>query len=207
MRWTRTSAEHRALFLQVYRSAAERLRELAQGMPPGGWAVIMDADETVLDNSEYQLALARTGTRFSDSTWNAWVRRSAAPALPGATAFVDEVRRLGGRVVIVTNRDEPVCAETRANLIAVGIAAAAVLCHGEGPSDKNPRFQAVARGTAAPGLPPLRVLMWVGDNIRDFPGLTQAARTAPAEALAEFGRAWFMLPNPMYGSWESNPEG
>jgi predicted secreted acid phosphatase len=129
----------------------------------------------------------------------------AAPALPGAAAFVAEVRRLGGHVVIVTNRDVAVCDATRANLSSIGINAAAVLCQPPGPSDKNPRFEAVARGGAADGLPPLRVVMYIGDNVRDFPGLTQAIRTAPASAFDEFGRSWFLLPNPMYGSWESNP--
>lgn len=205
VRWTRASAEHRALFLQVYRAATERLPSLITGQSPGTWAVVMDGDETVLDNSDYQLSLARAGARFNDSTWNAWVRRMAAPALPGAVAFVAEVRRLGGHVVIVTNRDEAVCDATRANLSSIGINAAAVLCQPPGTSDKNPRFESVARGGAATGLPPLRIVMYIGDNVRDFPGITQAIRTAPASAFDEFGRSWFLLPNPMYGSWESNP--
>ncbi|MFI5257962.1 MAG: HAD family acid phosphatase [Gemmatimonadales bacterium] len=55
-------------------------------------------------------------------------------------------------------------------------------------------------------MPPLRVLMWVGDNIQDFPALTQAAmRSAPASAFDEFGERFVVLPNPMYGSWEGNP--
>jgi predicted secreted acid phosphatase len=89
-------------------------------------------------------------------------------------------------------------------LSAVGIAADLVLCHSPSESDKNPRFQRIQRGTAAPGMPALTIVEWLGDNIQDFPMLTQQARHDPA-ALAEFGERYFLLPNPMYGSWERNP--
>jgi 5'-nucleotidase (lipoprotein e(P4) family) len=166
--------------------------------------VITDADETLIDNSTYQMERAALDSGFSNESWNAWGRRRAAAALPGAVEFTRHVRVLGGRVAVVTNRDESVCDDTRANLTAVGITYDLVLCQPAGASsDKNPRFAAVAQGGAAPGVPALRVLMWLGDNIRDFPALGQAARDS-ADALAPFGRTYFLLPNPMYGSWEQN---
>ena len=113
--------------------------ELSRNLPARSWGVILDADETVLDNSEYQL----------------------------------------------------------------GIEADLVLCQPPGESDKNPRFQRVERGTAAPGVGPLTVVAWFGDNILDFPGMTQAVRN-DSRALAEFGNRYFILPNPMYGSWTQN---
>ena len=205
IRWTRSSAEHRAIFLQTYRLATEELERRAAGRAEGSWAVILDADETVLDNAQYQQERARAGLPYSDESWNAWVRREAATPLPGAAAFVARVRALGGRAVIVTNRDASVCDETRANLRALGVVVDAVLCREPGPSDKNPRFEAVRRGVAPSPLPPLAVVMWVGDNVGDFPGQSQAIRTGAADAFAEFGRSWIVLPNPMYGSWERNP--
>lgn len=205
IRWTRSSAEHRAIFVQTYRLATDELERRAQGRASGTWAVILDADETVLDNAQYQQERARAGLPYSEESWNAWVRREAATALPGAAEFVARVRALGGRAVIVTNRDASVCDATRANLRALAIATDAVLCREPGPSDKNPRFRAVQAGTAPSPLPPLAVVMWVGDNIGDFPGQTQAIRAQPASAFAEFGRTWIVLPNPMYGSWERNP--
>jgi 5'-nucleotidase (lipoprotein e(P4) family) len=203
--WYRNSAEQRALYLQAYRGAGDALRELARGKAAGTWAVILDADETVLDNSTYQKERWQADSAFSEPSWNAWVRRIAAPALPGAAAFIRGAREMGGRVVIVTNRDEAVCEETRENLRRLAIAVDAVLCKPAGPSDKNPRFAAVSRGTTGTGLPALEVLMWVGDNIQDFPGQTQAVRTAGDDAFARFGRSFVVLPNPMYGSWERNP--
>ena len=73
-----------------------------------------------------------------------------------------------------------------------------------GPGDKNPRFEAVAHGTTGAGLPPLEVVAFLGDNILDFPGLSQALRKQDDAAFAEFGRRFFLLPNAMYGSWERN---
>lgn len=205
VQWVRASAEHRALFLELYAFAGERLSQLAAGRPAGSWAVIMDADETILDNSPYQQELARSGTPFSNATWNAWVRREAATALPGAAAFIKQVEAAGGRVAVVTNRDNAVCPETRENFRRLGITVAVVLCQPTGTAgDKNPRFRAVADGTAAPGLPPLAVVMWVGDNIRDFPDMTQDVRFSAEPALGEFGRSYILLPNPMYGSWSGN---
>lgn len=205
--WVRNSAEHRAVFLQTYRAASERARELARGREAGTWAVILDADETVLDNSTYQMRLARRGEAFSNETWNAWVREEAAAAQPGAARFIELVRGLGGRVAIVTNRDEPVCDATRRNLAALVIEVDVVLCQAEGEQGKEGRFAAVREGTTPAGLPPLDVVMWVGDNIHDFPGLDQRVREGPPGPYEPFGRRWFVLPNPMYGSWERNPAG
>ncbi|HET7321435.1 MAG TPA: HAD family acid phosphatase [Longimicrobiaceae bacterium] len=205
LRWFRASAEAHAAYLQAYRGASEHVRAIAPSLAGSDWGVILDADETVLDNSAYELRRARAGLGYSEESWNAWVREQAAPALPGAVAFTQLVKELGGRVVIVTNRAAAVCPETRANLLRDSIPAAVVLCAREGSSDKNPRFQAVQQGSV-PGIPALKVVMWVGDNIQDFPGLTQAEmRSAPASAFAEFGRSWWILPNPLYGSWEKNP--
>ena len=201
VRWVRRSAERDALALQTYRAAEGRLRETADTLGSAR-AVVMDADETLLDNSLYQQERAEAGLGYTPESWNAWVRREATPAVPGAAAFTDAVRALGGRVVVVTNRDDAVCPETRANLAAVGVVAAAVLCR-TAEGDKNARFEAVRRG-GAEGLPALDVVMWVGDNIQDFPGLSQDVRGAVAEE--PFGSRYWVLPNPMYGSWVENAE-
>ena len=205
VRWYRGSAEARGIYLQTYRAAGERLRQMrreAERAAP--WAVVMDADETVLDNSLYEQRIAQEGRSFSEESFLAWIREEAATALPGAVEFTQLVHELGGRVVIVTNRAEEVCPETRENLRKVGVAFEAVLCQTE-TSDKNPRFQRVRSGQL-PGLPALEPVMFFGDNIQDFPGLTQARqRTAAPEAYAHFGLDWWLLPNPMYGSWTGNP--
>jgi 5'-nucleotidase (lipoprotein e(P4) family) len=165
----------------------------------------MDADETVLDNSDYQVRRARAGLGYTRESWNDWVREEAALLLPGAGRFVGEVRALGGLVFIVTNREDAVCRPTADNLAALGIRAAAVLCRAPGEEGKEGRFRAVEAGRAAPGVGPVIVLAWIGDNIRDFPGMAQEMRREDASSFDRFGTRYFIVPNPMYGSWESNP--
>jgi 5'-nucleotidase (lipoprotein e(P4) family) len=201
VKWVRQSAEYRALTREVYAMAGERLSELVGALPAQSWAVILDADETVLDNSEYQRRLAVANAPFDAKSWSAWVNERAAPAVPGALAFTKLVRSLGGRVAIVTNRSMAECDATRENLRGVEIEADVVLCQPAGEADKNPRFRRVQDGGAAPGLPALTVVEWVGDNIQDFPSLTQSVR-ADSAVLSQFGKRYFVLPNPMYGSWE-----
>jgi 5'-nucleotidase (lipoprotein e(P4) family) len=204
VKWVRSAAEYPAIALQVYRTATTQVLAQARDQARGRWAVILDADETVLDNSEHERRVSARGLGFHDTTWVPWVREGAAPAIPGAVAFIRAVQSAGGRVAIVTNRADSLCAVTRTNLEQVGVRADLVLCK-TGPSDKNPRFEMVARGTAPGSDGPLAVLAWVGDNILDFPGMSQQARQDQAQ-LQPFGTRWFILPNPMYGSWERNAE-
>jgi 5'-nucleotidase (lipoprotein e(P4) family) len=201
VKWVRGSAEYRALTREVYTMASDRLPELVRGLPAQSWAVILDADETVLDNSEYQRRLAVEHAPFDARSWTAWVNERAAAEVPGALAFTRRVHSLGGRVAIVTNRSMAECDATRENLRTLGVEADILLCQQPGEPDKNPRFQRLESGTAAPGIRALTVVEWLGDNIQDFPSLTQAVRT-DSVALAQFGKRYFVLPNPMYGSWE-----
>jgi 5'-nucleotidase (lipoprotein e(P4) family) len=203
LRWVRRSAEYRALAHQTYAAAIQHVRDTVSTLPEGPWGVIMDADETVMDNSDYQLRRAVLDSAYTVESWADWVNEAAADAVPGAQAFAREVHAMGGHLVIVTNRDDERCDPTRANLDRLGIAPDLVLCQLPGESEKNLRFQRVLQGTASPTLPALKVVAWIGDNIQDFPDLTQGIRGDPA-AYSPFGHLYFVLPNPMYGSWERN---
>jgi acid phosphatase len=204
LRWFRGSAEYRALALQTYALATSRVEAAAKGRTARSWAVILDADETVLDNSPFQKEQELSGRPYSEDAWQAWVRRREAAPIPGARAFLERVGALGGVVAIVTNRREAVCDDTRATFRDRRLPFDVMLCRPDGgASDKNPRFQAVSRGTAE--LPPLEVVAYVGDNILDFPGLDQEVRSGSDEGFAGFGTRFFLLPNPLYGSWEQNP--
>jgi 5'-nucleotidase (lipoprotein e(P4) family) len=205
LHWFRNAAEMRGIYLEVYHAAGEQLDRLAAQNAPQTWAVILDADETVIDNSTFQVELNAANAVYTEDAWKRWVYREAATALPGAVDFTRLAHRLGGRVVIVTNRDSSYCAPTRENLAKDSIEADLVLCRPTASGDKNPRFLSVINGTASPSLPALKVLMWVGDNIQDFPNLTQNLRDRNEIDYSQFGREYFLLPNPMYGSWERVP--
>ncbi len=202
--WFRNGAEMRAIYIEVYRAASEQLEKLATGVAPQTWAVILDADETVLDNSTEQKRSSDGHEVFSDSAWARWVHKEAAPALPGAVAFTRLVHQLGGKVVIVTNRSDAFCDATRRNLQRDSVDAEMVLCR-TASGDKNVRFSAVQNGTPPSTLRALKVLMWLGDNIQDFPNQTQSLRDRTDIDYSDFGRIYFVFPNPMYGSWERVP--
>ena len=217
--WVQTAAEYHALALQPYAAARTQLdaaladpswsadpEQLAAGgyeaLPP---AVILDVDETVLDNSAYQARLIRDGTSYNTESWNAWVREVAATAVPGALAFTRAADSLGVAVVYLTNRRNEVEEPTRRNLLALGFPIAtdfdAVLTRGdvsEG-SDKGPRRASVSATH--------RVLLNLGDNLGDFVSDDVPSPEAREQAMLDhadwWGERWFMLPNPQYGGWES----
>ena len=160
----------------------------ARSRQAGTWAVILDADETIISNATYQLDRARQGLGSSPESWNLWVRRREATPLPGASAFLTRVRALGGKIAVVTNRLQSECAATAAVLERYDLVYDALLCRPDGgPSDKNPRFEAVAAGRSSAGLLPLDVVAFVGDNVLDLPRLRQAIKDQGEPGLALFG--------------------
>src|SRR5690606_39125221 len=76
--WFQRSAEYPAITLQVYRQATNAVLAAARDLPAGTWAVILDADETIIDNSEHERRTLAAGVSFSDSSWVPWVRERAA---------------------------------------------------------------------------------------------------------------------------------
>ncbi|HEU5467699.1 MAG TPA: HAD family acid phosphatase [Steroidobacteraceae bacterium] len=233
--WVRNSSEFRAASEAIYRAAQDAL---ARGLADPSWsaepsqtgdfsalppAVVMDIDETVLDNSEPQAEMLLNGTCFDEfpKAWDDWIAKRRAPAVPGAAEFIRAARAATDgagrpvRVFFITNREcasragsDAACPQqddTLANLEALGLASPALaeelMLKGERPeweSEKLPRRQAVASSH--------RVILNVGDDLADFlPGVrraTVAEREQARCARAEYwGRRWFLVPNPMYGSW------
>ena len=216
--WTQTSVEYRATALQAYAlarmqldraladpswtAATEQVARPFEGLPP---AVILAADETVLDNAAYQARLIQDRATYNEENWAAWVNERKATAVPGAVAFTQYARDRGVAVFYVTNRNAPEEPATRDNLAALGFpldpARDTVLSRRERPewaSDKTTRREHVAKE--------FRVLLLVGDDLGDFlPSRgTVAERDARVAPYAEWwGTKWIALPNPMYGSWMS----
>lgn len=192
--WYRRSAERRALTAQAYRMATEKVEAKAATVS-GAWGVVLDIDETTLNNSLYQQERMDLGLGYSPASWIEWVNRKAATPLDGVVAFTQRVKALGGTVVFVSNRTASECGPTAMNLDAHGIPHDAMHCK-TNTSDKNPRFAAVAAT--------METLLYVGDNILDFPAASQDLRSGDASGFAQFGEDFVLIPNPMYGSWEKN---
>jgi 5'-nucleotidase (lipoprotein e(P4) family) len=203
----RSSAEYRALTIMIYRQALAAVTRSAADRPAGSWAVALDADDTVIDNTGFAREQELTGRKYEPEQWAEWVKRRARPPVPGAVAFLRAVHATGGKIAIVTNTVQELCDDTAANLQADDLVFDVMLCRSD-PREvrKESRWRRIAEGSAKPGLGPVEIVAWVGDNITDFPDLSQALRLQPEAAYAAFGERYFVLPNPVYGSWESNPQ-
>lgn len=223
--WLQQAPEARLATLAVFRNATEMLKKAiaapgsaaveqrgaaSAGLPP---AVVVDIDETMLDNSPFEAYLVREGAQFDEGSWARWLGLRRAAAVPGALDFARAVDKAGARIFYISNREcfagETPCrakADTMANMQALGFPRAdepdAFLLKGERPewrSDKTSRRQLVAANH--------RIVMLVGDDMRDFlsPAQAHALHARDRElarlAEAETGRRWFVVPNPMYGSW------
>jgi len=202
IKYMRDSEEYASLSRQMYRLAADSVARRAQTAASGSWAVVLDIDETALDNSTYQLDRAAYGLAFENTSWNAWVLRREAGAVPGVADFVAAVRRLGGRIAWISNRDAVVGDATRANLRSVGLLADADrVCLQEPQRTKAVRRAELVSGsgTCAWSGTPVKVLAFIGDQMGDFPAADEhIADTGSDDA---FGRTCFLLPNSMYGEW------
>lgn len=220
--WVQTSVEYRALSEQAYRAAADRLDAAlkernwdalvpdergnqATGLKP---AVVLDVDETVLDNSPYQARLVRNGKEYDEVGWDRWVAEKKAKAVPGVVDFAKAANAKGVTLLYISNRAVHLKDATIANLKAVGLPVAGddvflglgtfvEGCEQNG-SEKNCRRRLAGRK--------YRVLMQFGDQIGDFVQVVANTREGRDALYAEyadwFGERWFMLPNPTYGSWE-----
>ena len=223
--WMQRAAEYRIATEQVYRLATERLATSIaapgtaaveqQGMDPARLAalptaVVVDLDETILDNAFYQARRALAGGEFDEPSWDAWMAEGAATAVPGAIEFLQAASRAGHRIFYVTNRACPrgtapgaSCAAREAtlrNLAALGAPGTAdpgnLLQRGDRPewtSSKVSRRAYIAQTH--------RIVALAGDDLHDF--IDRAEYTRRRDELAPlFGARWFLLPNAMYGSWE-----
>ena len=204
--WTQTSAEYRALAYQAFSLAKLRLdQELRmRGRSPKPGAVIVDVDETVLDNSRYQAELVLRGVAYSAEAWRAWCNRAEAGTVPGAVDFLNYAFRRGVRVFYITNRRQTEKAGTIENLKKLGfpgVTEETVMIREQGtPASKETRRQKVASRN--------RIVLLIGDNLNDFnddfSGKSVADRNAQVDReRAEFGSRFIVIPNPMYGDWES----
>lgn len=215
--WVQTSVEYEAAVRSVYGAAARDLAALKadsgrtaaleqsgeySSLPP---AVIVDVDETILDNSPYQARLLLAGESHNSAAWSRWVVEERAEPVPGALDFVLRARELGIEVFYVTNRNSDLEMATRANLLRLGFPLPdhtdVVLTRGEEPewvSDKTTRRQEVART--------YRIVMLIGDDLNDFVAVGQRSVEERADLAAGYeaywGDRWRMIPGPTYGSWE-----
>jgi 5'-nucleotidase (lipoprotein e(P4) family) len=217
--WAQRSAEFAGGATQVYRTAESAL---LRALNEPTWtaaleqtgdfrtfrpAVILDLDETVLDNSSLRAQLVRDGKSFSDDAWDAWVSQMQALAVPGAVHFLNTAVLSGVDPFYITNRvckaGEPSDPTVRVLIkLRIPVTSDHLLCKSTptDTNDKGARRLAVSQTR--------RILLLIGDDFNDFVTVPPEMNTmAGREELSRvyeplWGERWFILPNAMYGSWE-----
>ncbi|EMI53449.1 5'-nucleotidase, lipoprotein e(P4) family [Rhodopirellula sallentina] len=223
--WMQTSAEYYATCRQAYRLAEKQLAtaidtptwsaDLVQQAELSGHqsdkndlptAVILDIDETVLDNSPYQARRIREDGSFTPETWKTWVEEATASPVPGVKEFLQVAKDSGVEVFFVTNRENAVEHATRRNLEELGLiepdAVDRILSkreRDEWTSDKTTRRAHIAKR--------YRILLLIGDDLNDFVSIgekpsSQARHDLAVEHADMWGTQWIQLPNANYGGWE-----
>jgi len=205
------AAEYRALAYQAYNIARwqldadfekKNLKKLPKSERKKPRAVMVDIDETVLDNSPANAFLVKNRRPFNTTDWYAWGEMHKAKPIPGAVEFLNYANSRNVRVFFVSNRDEIQKQATIDNLKIAGfanISAENVLLR-NGDSSKEPRRQQI--------LAKYRIVFSMGDNLDDhsvvFENRSVADRFAEVEKAKDlFGKKYILLPNAMYGTWEN----
>ena len=208
--WTQSSAEYRALAYQAFALARLRLDQALTTQKPGRSArgtkppaIVVDVDETVLDNSRFQAELILRNAPYTPQAWQAWCDRADAGAVPGAVDFLKYAANRGVQTFYITNRRQPEKVGTLRNLQNAGfpgVTEETLMIREQPSASKETRREKVRERH--------RIVMLVGDNLNDFndnfSGKSIADRKAEVEReRAEFGAQYIVIPNPMYGDWES----
>ena len=213
--YQQTAAERMAGSLQTFKLAKQAidkaLADLSWSALPGQNtrdkkpAIIVDVDETVLDNTAYEARMILDGTKYPEG-WVSWGKEAAATEVPGAKNFLNYAASKGVTIFYVTNRVVELKEATKKNLTSLGMpwnqTKDTVLMRGENnwDSDKGPRRALIGNE--------YRVLLMVGDNLGDFVdakdnNLSPSNRANIVKDYADYwGVKWFMLQNIAYGDWE-----
>ena len=216
--YMQTSAEYRAACYQAYRLASLRLKEQLASDPKEALkpAIVMDLDETVLDNGGFQAMMIRSGLAYDQRLWDLWEEKHGdrVGLIPGAKEFILAAEAAGVQVCHISNRNDLYRAQTKKVLERLGIPVRdemqLQLATEKTGSNKTSRRENVEKA--------YRVVLYVGDNLRDFDEKFRMEKFDPAkpETIASgiegrkkavdgdresFGTKWIILPNPAYGEW------
>lgn len=201
--WYQTSGEAKALYIQGYNIATEKLKSYLKTPHQKPYSIVLDLDETVLDNSPYQAENIVRGRSYSSKTWDEWVNMKKAKAVPGAKEFLEFADKNGVKIYYISDRTESQLDATIENLKLEGIPVQSrenvLLKNKEDKSGKVNRREYVKEHTD--------LIMLFGDNLSDFDLFSSKSieeREGKVEELSkEFGDRFIIFPNPMYGAFES----
>jgi 5'-nucleotidase (lipoprotein e(P4) family) len=214
--WVQLGAEYRASALATF-GTARRMLDAALADP--SWnaeegtsdpsqppAIILDSDDTIFDNTPFEARVLAQGKTYDQATWDQWVAEASTDAVPGAASFLAYAKSRGVTSFYITNREAKEEAGTRQRIQNLGFPldpnVDTLLVRGEREewksADKTARRDFVAAT--------YRVLLVLGDDLNDFANARDKSVAERYQIVADkenwWGTKWFLVPNPMYGSWE-----
>ncbi|HHL0974625.1 TPA: 5'-nucleotidase, lipoprotein e(P4) family [Bacillus cereus] len=199
--WYQTAGEVKALYHQGYNIGKMKLDAALTKGTEKKPAIVLDLDETVVDNSPYQAMTVQEKKGFPYK-WAEWIQQAKAEALPGAVSFLQYANEKGVAIYYISNRKQNQLDATLQNLQKLNIPQADkehVLLQGPGEKGKEERRKKVATEND--------IVLFFGDNLSDFTGFDEKSVQDRNQAVKEmheaFGEKFIVFPNPMYGDWES----
>lgn len=200
--WMQRSAEYQACSYQAYNALKATILQASEMKGSKPQAIILDIDETVLDNTPYKAKSIGTDIGKARGAFSKWVAKEQAEVLPGAVAALKLAHQKNIECFYVSSRSAKNDMDaTISNLQKQGIPNIDKehLYLYAGNSDKQVSFTNIEKK--------YQVIAYVGDNLLDFPLMAQHANAAErallvAKNCAKFGKEFIVLPNPDYGSWE-----
>ncbi len=201
VRWVRESNEYKSLCYQIYSNATTNLNRQV-GVNPyslnnkdlSTYAIVMDLDETVLDNSQYQVELLDKNESFNMTSWAKWVNREEAKLVPGAKEYIDVVRSYGIQLIFISNRMDERLNATINNMKILDIYSESdiFLLRKNKKDKKTVRRNEIYNSTGRmANYNTYTVIQYLGDAMGDFPSYNSK----------QFSVDQYIFPNPMYGKW------
>ncbi|MEW5845193.1 MAG: 5'-nucleotidase, lipoprotein e(P4) family [Bacteroidota bacterium] len=201
--WYQNSPEMKALYYQGFNIAGERLKQFSKVKTTKPKAVVVDIDETMLNNSPFQAQEIIDNKEFSGDFWNEWSQLAKAEATPGAVEFSKLCDSLGVALFYISNRKVNEFEATLRNLDSLGFAFAKpeFLILRDNESSKKARREKI--------MERYEIVLLIGDNLNDFSEIFEDRSNSWGNPTVEqfkkeFGYRYIILPNPMYGDWEKN---
>ena len=191
--WVTKSSEYQSLCEQIYINAWISIRNKVASVDEP--VIIMDLDETVLDNSQYQIDLFNKSEKYNPKSWNKWVKREEAKLVPGSKDFILRFKKIeGAKIIFLSNRDNTTLMATKNNMKDLGIFFRddIFLLRLDKDDTKVIRREEVLLGkNRMKTYGAKKIIAYFGDAMGDF----------PEDKNYMFGINKFIFPNPMYGKW------
>lgn len=205
LRYQQQSAEIKAIQLQTYRFARQRLAEILQAeqgkTDHKRLAVVMDLDETILDNTPLLVRDMQNCQDYTTwDTWADWEIHGHPTLIPGAKGFIEYADQQGVSLYYVSDRYDENKASTIKTLEELGlpqVSESTVLLY---KLSKQQRRDSIAKDH--------RIIMLMGDSLPDVSAEfknkqdTQYNRDLVEKNAAHFGQDWIIFPNASYGAWK-----